>query len=128
FADPVLGEPDVVVGQDVLSFAGIDPPKLRLYPVETHLVEKIHAYTLPRDRPNSRVKDLPDLALLGTIRSLEAARARKALHQTFSFRKTHELPEALPAPPVAWATPYARTAGDDELPPRTLDEATLAAT
>jgi len=127
FADPVLGEPDVVVGQDVLSFAGIDPPKLRLYPVETHLVEKIHAYTLPRDRPNSRVKDLPDLALLGTIRSLEAMRVRKALQQTFSFRKTHELPQSLPAPPAAWARPYARMAEDDELPWRKLEEVTLAA-
>src|SRR5207248_1143352 len=29
-ADPVLGEPDVVVAEDVLSFAGIEPPKLRL--------------------------------------------------------------------------------------------------
>ena len=127
FADPVLGEPDVVVGQDVLSFAGIDPPKLRLYPVETHLAEKIHAYTLPRDRPNSRVKDLPDLALLGTIRSLEAMRVRKALQQTFSFRKTHELPQSLPAPPAAWARPYARMAEDDELPWRKLEEVTLAA-
>jgi len=73
------------------------------------------------------VKDLPDLALLGTIRSLEAARVRKALHQTFSFRKTHELPESLPAPPVAWATPYARMAEDDDLPWHTLEEVTLAA-
>ena len=61
---------------------------LRLYPVETHLAQKVHAYTLPRDRPNSRVKDLPDLALLGTIRSLQAMRIRKALQQTFTFRRT----------------------------------------
>ena len=54
FADPVLGEPDVVVAEDVLAFAGIEPPKLRLYPVETHLAEKVHAYTLPRDRANVR--------------------------------------------------------------------------
>ena len=127
FADPVLGEPDVVMAEDVLAFAGIEPPKLRLYPVETHLAEKVHAYTLPRDRPNSRVKDLPDLALLGTIRSLEARRLRKALQQTFSFRKTHELPESLPAPPVAWARPYARMAEEDDLPWRTLEEVTLAA-
>jgi hypothetical protein len=127
FADPVLGEPDVVVAQDVLEFAGIEPPKLRLYPVETHLAERVHAYTLPRERPNSRVKDLPDLALLGSIRSLEATRLRKALKQTFSFRKTHDLPESLPAPPTAWAKTYARMAEDDELLWRTLEEVTLAA-
>jgi predicted nucleotidyltransferase component of viral defense system len=127
FADPVLGEPDLVVAEDVLAFARIEPPKLRLYPVETHLAEKLHAYTLPRDRPNPRVKDLPDLALLGTIRSLEATRVRKALQQTFSFGKTHELPESLPAPPAAWARPYARMAEDDDLPWRTLEAVTLAA-
>ena len=127
FADPVQGEPDVVVAEDVLAFAGIDPPKLRLYPIETHLAERVHAYTLPRDRPNSRVKDLPDLALLGTIRSLEATRVRKALQQTFSFRKTHELPELLPAPPADWTKPYARMAEDDQLPWRTLEEVTVAA-
>ena len=49
------------MAEDVLAFAGIAPPTLRLYPVETHIAEKLHAYTLPRPRPNSRVKDLPDL-------------------------------------------------------------------
>jgi hypothetical protein len=66
FGDPILGEPDVVVAEDVLAFAGIAPPMLRLYRIETHIAEKLHAYTMPRQRPNSRVKDLPDLALLGT--------------------------------------------------------------
>lgn len=66
FGDPILGEPEIVVAEDVLAFAGIAPPKLRLYPIETHLAEKLHAYTMPRARPNSRVKDLPDIALLAT--------------------------------------------------------------
>ena len=73
------------------------------------------------------MKDLPDIALLGTTRSLEATRVRKALQQTFSFRKTHEVPESLPAPLVAWAGPYARMAEDDDLPWHTLEEVTLAA-
>ena len=66
FGDPILGEPEVVVAEDVLAFAGIAPPTLRLYPIETHIAEKLHAYTMPRARPNSRVKDLPDLALLAS--------------------------------------------------------------
>ena len=73
------------------------------------------------------MKDLPDLASLGTIRSLDATRVRKALQQSFSFRKTHELPNSIPAPPAAWARPYARMADDDELPWRMLEEVTLAA-
>jgi hypothetical protein len=99
FADPVLGQPDVVVADNVLAFAGIEPPTLRLYPVETHLAEKLHAYTIPRERLNSRIRDLPDLALLGTIRPLEVSRVRRALAQTFDFRKKHALPESLPSPP-----------------------------
>ena len=85
FGDPMLGAPEVVTAEDVLGFAGIAPPTLRIYPIETHIAEKLHAYTLPRKRPNSRVKDLPDLALLASAQSLEAKRVRAALGQTFGF-------------------------------------------
>ncbi|HEV7504335.1 MAG TPA: nucleotidyl transferase AbiEii/AbiGii toxin family protein [Thermoanaerobaculia bacterium] len=70
FGDPILGEPQVILAEDVLAFAGIAPPTLRLYPIETHIAEKLHAYTMPRSRPSSRVKDLPDIALLATVQSL----------------------------------------------------------
>jgi len=64
FGDPIHGEPEVIVAEDVLAFAGVAPPTLRVCPVETHIAEKLHAYTMPRARPNSRVKDLPDVALV----------------------------------------------------------------
>ena len=96
FGDPIIGEPDLVVAEDTLAFAGIPPPTLRLYPIETHLAEKIHAYTMPRKRPNSRVKDLPDIALLATIQALEAKQVRAALEQTFAFRKTHAFRRSSP--------------------------------
>lgn len=127
FGDPVLGEPEVVVAEDVLAFVGIAPPRLRLYPVETHIAEKLHAYTMPRSRPNSRVKDLPDLALLATTKSLDARHLRAALGQTFSFRKTHPLPDKLPDPPASWTTPYATMAREDQLAWPTLDAVTRAA-
>lgn len=127
FGDPILGEPDVMVAEDVLGFAGIAPPTLRLYPVETHVAEKLHAYTLPRRYPNSRVKDLPDLALLATARRLDAKRLRAALEQTFAFRKTHPLPIMVPAPLEAWRAPYAAMAREDGLAWRTLDDVTAAA-
>jgi hypothetical protein len=104
-----------------LSFAGVAPPRLRIYPIETHIAEKLHAYTMPRKRPSSRIKDLPDLALLASVRELEAARVRAALHQTFSFRKTHPVPPAVPAPPIAWAAPYAAMSLTDALPWSSLD-------
>jgi Nucleotidyl transferase AbiEii toxin, Type IV TA system len=127
FGDPIFGEPDLVVTEDVLAFAGIAPATLRLYPIETHIAEKLHAYTMPRARPNSRVKDLPDLALLATARSIEAKRLRAALEQTFSFRKTHSLPAMLPDPLPTWATPYTAMAREDQLAWTTLDEVTNAA-
>jgi hypothetical protein len=86
-----------------------------VYPLETHIAEKLHAYTLPRKRPNSRVKDLPDIALLAGIREIDGERLRGALEQTFSSRKMQRLPTALPAPPAAWAAPYARMVAEDEL-------------
>jgi hypothetical protein len=126
FGDPMLGEPDVLEAEDVLAFAAIAPPKLRLYPIETHLAEKLHAYTMPRTRPNSRVKDLPDLALLASAQSIDAGRLRAALEQTFTFRKTHVLPVMLPDPPAAWARPYAAMAREDQLVWPTLDGVTNA--
>lgn len=127
FGDPMIGDPDVAVAEDVLGFAGIAPPTLRLYPIETHIAEKLQAYTMPRSRPNSRVKDLPDLALLATAQAIDANRLRAALEQTFGFRKTHSLPAALQEPPPTWAAPYVRMAREDQLAWATLAEVTAAA-
>jgi hypothetical protein len=125
FGDPIFGEPDVVTADDVLDFAGIAPPVLRLYPVETHIAEKLHAYTMPRTRTNTRVKDLPDIALLAGIQSLHADRLRKALEQTFKHRATHPLPQALPDPPTSWSTSYQAMARENELAWPTLGQLTV---
>lgn len=126
FGDPMFDEPEVVTAEDVLAFAGITPPSLRLNPVETHLAEKLHAYTMPRTRPNTRVKDLPDLALLATTRALDARRLRAAFDQTFAFRKTHPVPTSVSLPPPAWERPYAAMAQEDQLAWARLDEVTAA--
>ena len=127
FGDPIFDAPETVVANDIFGFAGIAPPTIRIYPIETHIAEKLHAYTLPRKRPNSRVKDLPDLALLGTIRSIEAARLRAAIDQTFAFRATHDRPTTLLEPPLQWRESYASLASDDSLPWKTLAEVFEAA-
>jgi hypothetical protein len=124
FGDPLVGEPDAVVAEDVLGFAGIAPPKLLLYPVETHIAEKLHAYTLPRLRRNTRVKDLPDIGLLAGSRPFELARLRAALMVTFNYRNTHVLPEEFPEPYPSWAAPYEAMAREDRLPWTTLVEVT----
>jgi hypothetical protein len=81
---------------------------------------------MPRSRPNSRVKDLPDIALLATAGSLDATRVRAALEQTFTFRATHSIPERFPAPPDAWAAPYATMAYEDQLRWLTLTDVFVA--
>lgn len=127
FGDPILGEPEVLVAEDTLAFAGVAPPALRILPIETHIAEKLHAYTMPRARPNSRVKDLPDLALLATAQAIDARRLRAALEQTFGFRATHALPPRLPDPPPTWAIPFAAMARADQLRWQMLDAVTAAA-
>lgn len=122
FGGVLTGDVEQITTDDLLGFAGIAPPRLRVVPIETHLAEKLHAYTMPRDRPNTRVKDLPDLALLGTIRPLQAARLREAIERTFGSRRVHQVPARLPSPPDAWAAPYARMAELDDLPWSTLAE------
>ena len=127
FGDPMLGEPEPLAAPNRLAFAGIEPPQLRVYPVETHVAEKLHAYTLPRTRPNSRIKDLPDIALLAMVKDLTRHDLRRALEQTFRFRATHALPPRLPDPPPAWQAPYAAMSREDDLPFATLAEVTAAA-
>jgi hypothetical protein len=127
FGDPILGEPELITGDDLLAFAGIAAPELRVYPVETHVAEKLHAYTLPRAKPSTRVKDLPDLALLGQIGPRDARRLRAALEQTFGFRATHPAPPRLPDPPMDWKEPYAAIAEEDALPWTTIGDVVAAA-
>jgi len=127
FGDPLIGTLDNVQTDDTLAFAGIEPPSILLYPVPSHIAEKLHAYTMPRDRPNSRVKDLPDIALLASVGSLKSEELRGALAQTFSARDTHPLPAIFPEPPDAWTELYAKMAERDGLAWPTIAEVTNVA-
>jgi hypothetical protein len=125
--DAITVAPDIVEGSRLLAFVGLDPVRLRVYPRETHVAEKLHAFTLPRSRPNSRVKDLPDLALLGQTGAFDAVTLHAAIERTFAFRKTHPAPTRLPDPPAEWQGPYSRMAGSDDLPWPTLADVLAAA-
>jgi hypothetical protein len=122
FGDVLTEAPETVDGTDFLAFAGVERARHRIYPRVVHIAEKLHAYTLPRPTENSRVKDLPDLALLAQIGPLASTAVRKAVEATFAFRKTHPLPSILPSPPASWASRYAKMARDDELTWRSIDE------
>lgn len=122
FAEPMHGHPEEVEGSAFLNFAGVEPGRFLIYPLETHVAEKLHAYTLPRRRPNSRVKDLPDIALLATVRDIDGAALRAAIDRTFEHRATHPVPTSVPDPPKSWAPVYERIADNDGLKWRTLGE------
>lgn len=125
--DVLTEPPDAVAGSSLLSFIGVPVPTLRLYPRVAHIAEKLHAYTLPRDRPNSRLKDLPDMALLAGSGPFDGSRLRAAIEATFNFRGSHKAPLSLPPPPSEWAPRYAVLARDDGLPWATLDDVYAAA-
>jgi hypothetical protein len=67
---------------------------------------RIHAYTLPRESQNSRVKDLLDLALPIGSGGLDKKRTLEALRLMFDWRRTHDLPSDLAAPPMNWQIPF----------------------
>ena len=115
FGDPLVGEIEEHRSHAYLDFVGIPATRLRLYPRETHVAEKLHAYTLPRHAENTRVKDLPDLALLAQTGAFSARQLRTALQTTFTFRGSHPLPTLVPAPPASWLEPYARIAAENRL-------------
>jgi hypothetical protein len=114
-AEPLVGHPQEIEGSDVLAFVGVPRPRFVAYPVSTHIAEKLHAYTLPRPRPNSRVKDLPDIALLARSAAIDATELVAAIEATFANRGTHPVPATFHDPPRGWAPVYSRMASEERL-------------
>ncbi len=108
--DAVLAPLESLESRDWLGFAGIKPPKIMILSKEQQFSEKLHAYTLPRENPNSRVKDLIDMALLIMGGNLNRKMIMDALAITFTKRKTHDLPEKLIPPPDNWEPVFERLA------------------
>ncbi|MEN9845646.1 MAG: hypothetical protein RIS36_793 [Pseudomonadota bacterium] len=111
--DPLLGEPELLTGDDVLEFAGISTAVARAIPKAQQFAEKLHAYTFPwSDRINTRTKDLVDLVLLIERGALDLTQLRIALSVAFSTRGTHLLPKMLPPPPTRWRVDFPEMASE----------------
>lgn len=105
--DALVGEPERILGDDLLSFAGIPPASVLAISKAQQFAEKVHAYTFPwSGRLNTRTKDLVDLVLLIERGIPDAAQIHSALRATFSTRATHPLPASLDPPPKAWALDF----------------------
>ena len=112
----VIVEPlETIICRDWLGFAGIESSRVRMISREQQFAEKIHAYTLPRNMSNSRVKDLVDLALLIGSAGLDKQRILEALSLTFERRATHDLANLVP-PPDDWQIPFQAMAEECGLP------------
>ena len=114
--DVVMRPLETIVCRDWLGFAGIESSRVVMIAREQQFAEKIHAYTLPRNAANSRVKDLVDLALLIGSGGLDKQRILEALRLTFERRGTHDLPANLLPPPADWQVPFHALAEECRLP------------
>jgi hypothetical protein len=114
--ETVMRPLETVEGRDWLRFAGIGTSPFRMIPSGQQFAEKLHAYTLPRSTPNSRVKDLIDFVLLIRSGNLEKDRTAKAVGATFEHRKTHPLPSMLVAPPVRRGKQFSALASECNVP------------
>ena len=110
--DGIVRPTEVVRGRDWLEFAGIPLVPCVAISMEQQFAEKLHAYTRQRERANSRVKDLVDMALLVKMGMRESPKLKEAIQVTFEQRGTHAVPTTFPDPPESWQQPYAQLAGE----------------
>jgi predicted nucleotidyltransferase component of viral defense system len=123
--DPLIPPLEEVRGSDLLSFAGISVPSIRVTSSAQHFAEKIHALTRPfDDRINTRVKDLADLILFSEHGMPQPADIKVAVAEIFGKRNTHEIPSIIDLPPATWATSYAAMASQLNLKAQTIESAT----
>ncbi len=120
--DAVISEPEWITGHELLSFAGIQPARIAMIPLDQQFAEKIHAYSFPRER-SSRVRDLMDLVLLIENGLPESTQITRALQATFTRRNTHTLPLQLEPPPDNWKEPYAALAAEHNMSYETIETA-----
>ena len=113
--DGWIDNQDNLESRDWLAFAGVPPLGFPATTVEQQLAEKIHSYTLPRQKPNSRVKDLVDIVLLTRNFKINKERMAESLKRTFKLRKTHSIPGELSPPPAAWGKTFSELADESEL-------------
>ncbi|HET6247811.1 MAG TPA: nucleotidyl transferase AbiEii/AbiGii toxin family protein, partial [Tepidisphaeraceae bacterium] len=97
FGDEMGSRPETLVGEDLLSFAGIAPGQVLAISKAQQFAEKVHAYTFPwTNRTNTRAKDLVDLIILIEVGAVAATEAAAAVRATFLRRRSHESPKILP--------------------------------
>lgn len=126
--DPLSEPPEKIALPNLLGFAGIRPAAVRCYPLGPQVAEKLHAYTRAyAGGETSRVRDLVDILLAGSLAEFISSKLRWAIQATFRARGTHGVPNKLPEPPAKLAGSYKKLARELNLPWPAIKEAGKAA-
>jgi hypothetical protein len=100
----------------LLGFADIVSTEVPCYPVTQQIAEKLHALTREYESGgSSRVKDFVDILLLAGLADIEGAILSEAIRFTFEVRKTHPLPQEMPALSKTLRREYTRLAKELKL-------------
>lgn len=109
----VVARTDELTNTEILevptAFQFADLPSVAVETVDRrqHFGEKLHALTRSYgDRPNTRVKDLPDLLILISDGLKPTRELVEVVEHIFTVRGTHPMPTSIPDLPPAWARQY----------------------
>lgn len=116
--------PDVLLLGEVVSFAGLPRVEVSVIDLRTHWAEKLSAYCRRYgDRPNSRVKDLVDLALLIEQGLEPDDELLAAVERTFTSRGQEVPGASVPSMADEWAEPFQQLSAGLDLRAHTSAEA-----
>lgn len=105
---PLIGAVEYRRGPNLLDLVDQAPVDIPVYPLATHVADKVHACTVPRHR-TQHAHEGPDRSRAGRIGAHGRCGAlRAALDATFTFRATHPRPTVLPPAPAEWTARYPR--------------------
>jgi hypothetical protein len=108
----------------VLDFAGLERHEVEVVDPAQHFAEKVHAFTRTYgDRPNTRVRDLPDMVLLIDDGLEPTPELFKIVSRLFGARANAVLRVELPDPPAFWRESYPALAADLDVSAKTLNDA-----
>jgi hypothetical protein len=108
----------------VLDFAGLARHDVEAVDSAQHFAEKVHAFTRSYgERPNTRVRDLPDMVLLIDDGLEPTPELFSIVSRLFDARANAAMPVELPDPPSFWHENYPALAADLDVSAKTLDEA-----
>lgn len=97
----------------VLDFAGLERHEVEVVDPSQHFAEKAHAFTRTYgDRPNTRVRDLPDMVLLIDEGLEPTTELFSIVSDVFEVRAGQAMPDELPDPPAFWREQYPAFAGE----------------